>query len=135
MIVRGEAWGGLLLLASGLTTVVGGDDYASAPGPGPWDYSIGTYLWVVWLSLWGASIRYTQAIKRDTRGFKLAVFVIELWAAPACGVIAFLLAEAGGTDRRLMAVSVILAGYAGKLFIERTIGGVAESKQPDGGRT
>jgi hypothetical protein len=37
-------------------------------------------------------------------------------------VIAFLLAEASGTDRRLMAVSVILAGYGGKLFIERTVG-------------
>lgn len=123
MISGEEAWGGFLLIAGGaLSTAIGAETYTSPPGPGPWDYSLGTYLWVIWLSLWGASIRYTQAIKRDTSGFKVGVFLIELWAAPACGMIAFLLAEASGTDRRLMAVSVILAGYGGKLFIERTIG-------------
>lgn len=120
MSLDGEAWGGVLA-----ATVISAAVSVSLPDQsvpsGPGDYPFGTYLWIGWLSLWGASIRYLQTIKGDPRTFRASVFLIELWAAPACGMIAFLLAEAAGGDRRLMWVSVILAGYAGKRFIEKTI--------------
>ncbi|MGY6215005.1 phage holin family protein [Methylolobus aquaticus] len=120
MSLNGDAWGGVLTAAA-LSAAASIDLPDPSVPPGPWDYPLGTYLWVGWLSLWGASIRYLQTIKGDPRIFRVSVFLIELWAAPACGLIAFLLSEAAGGDRRLMWVSVILAGYAGKRFIERTL--------------
>lgn len=80
----------------------------------PSGYSATTYLWVFWLSIWGATIAYLQRIKARPHSFSIITLLIEWVTAPAAGVLAFWACEAAQVDRLLMASSVLMAGYGGK---------------------
>ena len=85
----------------------------------PAQYALGTYLWVGWLSIWGATVSYLQKIKDRPAGFSWRILAIEWITAPAAGVLAFWAGEAMEADLLLTASSVFVAGYAGRQFVSR----------------
>lgn len=78
------------------------------------NYPALTYLWVLWLSFWGASVAYLQKIKqKGPKGFSLWVFFVEIFTASLVGLITFYLCELQQIDGRLTAINIALASHMG----------------------
>lgn len=76
------------------------------------EYSWSTYLWVLWLSWWGASAAYLQRIKnKGPSAFSWWSFFIECFVAGFSGLLTFYMADYHGLDERLVAVGVALSGH------------------------
>jgi hypothetical protein len=73
-----------------------------------------TYLWVAGLSVLGASASYLQQITERPALLSTQRFLAELVTAIAAGLCAFWGGEAMGSDLRVTAAGVLLAGYCGK---------------------
>lgn len=106
-----------MLLMALIGVAYGADVFPHTGHDGAGDYGLSTYLWVSWLSIWGATIAYLQRIKTCSASFSWLTLLIEWITAPAAGVLAFWACEAAGVDRLLMASSVLVSGYAGKHVI------------------
>lgn len=115
-MIRSEYTGALLALTWAAVGLAAGE---TARIHDPALYEPTTYLWVCWLSIWGATVAYLQRIKERPAGFSWRILAIEWITAPAAGVLAFWAGEAMEADRLIVASSVFLAGYAGRQFVAR----------------
>ncbi len=76
------------------------------------DYSLLTYLWILWLSWWGAAAAYLGKIKGDgVSSFSLFTFFCEITISGFVGVITFFIGDWQELDPRLIAVSVAISGH------------------------
>lgn len=105
----------------------------------PQQYSISTYLWVLWFSIWGASVAYLQRIKTSgIRAFRVFVFVVDNLTATLIGFLTFFLCDYRGVDWRITIAAVAIMAHQGTrgLFLLRNrLLRVAVEDQPrdDGG--
>ena len=95
---------------------------------GPQDPPIAVYLWVLWLSWWGASVAYLQRIKdRGPSGFSVWIFFIELLTAGFVGFVTYTLCDLQGLDQRMTSIVVAISGHMGTraIFLVRDRIGLA----------
>lgn len=78
------------------------------------DYSLGTWLWVVALSLWGGVVSWVQKVRKgEARWFNLVEFIGELAVCSFTGVVTFLLCAEAGFDQLLSAALVAISSHMG----------------------
>lgn len=78
------------------------------------DYPLGTWLWVVGLSIWGGVVSWVQKVRKgDARWFNLVEFVGELAVCSFTGVVTFLLCAQAGFDDLLTAALVAISSHMG----------------------
>ena len=88
------------------------------PNQYPPDYSLVTYLWVAWLSWFGAASAYLGRLRhRDAREFSVFAFACEVVISSFVGLLAFYLCDWQGMDSRLAAVTIGTSSH----FSTRTI--------------
>ena len=78
------------------------------------EYSPGSILWALWLSMWGATAAYLQKIKDNgPKAFSFWTFLIETFTAGFIGLMTYLLCDYYGVDQRLSAVWIGINAYTG----------------------
>ena len=88
----------------------------------PLEFSPGSILWALWLSMWGATAAYLQKIKDNgPHSFSFWTFLVECFTAGFVGLMTFLICDYYGTDARLSAVFIGINAYTGTraLFVMR----------------
>jgi hypothetical protein len=80
----------------------------------PAAYSIVTYAWVLFLSIWGGAVSFIRRVKAgDSRPHNLVEFIGEIVTSAFAGVITFYLCEAAGISGLVTAVLVATTGHMG----------------------
>ena len=81
--------------------------------PDPVDH-LTIYLWVLWLSWWGASVAYLQRIKdKGPSAFSFWAFGIELLTSGFVGYVTYTLCEVENLNPKVTSVIVAIAGHMG----------------------
>lgn len=75
----------------------------------PENYTLVTYLWLIFLSTFGGLIKFLRRVKGDRTGWR---FTLDILIAAFCGIVAFFLCEGLGADRM---TSHAISGIAGNL--------------------
>ena len=77
-------------------------------------FSPGAFLWVLWLSMWGATAAYLQKIK-DTgpHSFNFFTFLVECFTAGFVGLLTYFVCDYYMVDARLAAVWIGVNAYTG----------------------
>lgn len=80
----------------------------------PPEYSLATYVWVLWLALWGGLAAYLQRIKNHGwQSFCAFHMIVEMFTAGFAGLMTFYLCEVQNLDARVTAVAIGMAGHFG----------------------
>ena len=88
----------------------------------PQQYSVSTYLWVLWFSIWGASVAYLQRIKSSgIKAFRVFVFIVDNLTATLIGFLTFFLCDYRNVDWRITIAAVAIMAHQGTrgLFLLR----------------
>lgn len=86
--------------------------------PGPFDYSILTYLWVMALAGLGGVVSFYGKLKSGAvRAFNFTEFVGELFTSGFAGLLTFWLCESANLDKLLSAVLIGISGHMGSRAI------------------
>lgn len=118
-MVRAALGGAMVCLVTVLSAAASVPVHVPGPEKDPFGYDLLTYGWVLWLSLWGATVAYFQGIKNQgPSGFSFWVLFIEWLTAPAAGLSAFWLSEFFEQPRMLTAVFVFIFGYLGRNAVQ-----------------
>lgn len=82
------------------------------PNHYPPDYSLATYLWVAWLSWFGAASAYLARLRnRDAADVSVFSFACEVVISSFVGLMAFYLCDWQGMDPRLAAVTIAISAH------------------------
>lgn len=78
----------------------------------PPEYSVWTYLWVAWLSAFGAISAYLARMKNKSLSeFSVFAFICEIIISGFAGLVTFYLCDWKGIDSRLAAVSIAISSH------------------------
>ncbi len=83
------------------------------PHKSPETYGFLTYIWVIFLSVWGGMASHLYHFKMTGSSFSLSAFFIDLLISGFVGLITFFLCESSGFDSLLTAVLVGVSAHMG----------------------
>lgn len=84
------------------------------PFSDPNNYSVLTYLWMLWIAAWGGVVNYISRVKRGAVArFSFVELLGELVISAFSGVVTFWICEAVQLDSLITAACVAIAGHAG----------------------
>jgi hypothetical protein len=86
----------------------------TVPEKDPFNYSLITYAWVLFLAAWGGAVNFLRKIKSGAvRAFNLTELVGEIVTSAFVGVLTFWLCEASGFHPLITAALVGISGHMG----------------------
>jgi hypothetical protein len=108
------------------------------PEKDPFNYSLITYAWVIFLAVWGGVVSFYRKMRTGAvRAFNVTELVGEIVTAGFVGVITFWLCEASGFHPLITAAFVGISGHMGSrgiFALEQLLGNrLGVSVHKDGG--
>jgi hypothetical protein len=100
------------------------------PDKDPLDYTVLTYAWVIFLSMFGGVANFIVKMKEGkVRAFNITELIGDLFISAFAGIITFYLCQAAGFGNTLTAALVGISGHMGgraihmfERFMENLVG-------------
>ena len=90
-------------------------------------FTILTYAWVIFLSIWGGVVNYVNKVKAGTATrFNITELIGDIVTSGFVGVLTFWMCQASDIDPLLTAVMVGVAGHMGARAIAKLEGYIGE---------